>query len=101
MNIGAQLRVYDVEDATKVPAKFRFPFYKRMNWYAARYYHDLLQGTFTKDMPIDCTANKTVLFSSRSGNEKRIIKVRAGGPYLLGTMVEEGYTKRVAKRYSP
>ncbi|CDH58254.1 clavaminate synthase-like protein [Lichtheimia corymbifera JMRC:FSU:9682] len=48
MNIGAQLRVYDVEDATKVPAKFRFPFYKRMNWYAARYYHDLLlqdQGT--------------------------------------------------------
>ncbi|CDS09000.1 hypothetical protein LRAMOSA10360 [Lichtheimia ramosa] len=47
MNISAQLQVYDIESATKVPAKFRFPFYKRMNWYAAHYYHDLLQGKFT------------------------------------------------------
>lgn len=78
MNIGAQLRVYDVEDATKVPAKFRFPFYKRMNWYAARYYHDLLQGTFTKDMSIYCTA-KTVLFPADQGTKSVLSKYELEG----------------------
>jgi F-box/leucine-rich repeat protein 10/11 len=33
-NIGAQLRVYEIEEATDVPLKFRFPFYMRLNWYA-------------------------------------------------------------------
>ncbi|CEJ01018.1 hypothetical protein RMCBS344292_15057 [Rhizopus microsporus] len=33
-NIATQLRVYQIEQATDVPLKFRFPFYKKLNWYA-------------------------------------------------------------------
>ncbi|KAI9313306.1 hypothetical protein BX666DRAFT_1864628 [Dichotomocladium elegans] len=42
MNIGTQIRVHDIEVATNVPQKFRFPYYKRINWYAAAYYRDIL-----------------------------------------------------------
>lgn len=34
LNIKTQLKVYDIEEATDVPLKFRFPFYKKINWYA-------------------------------------------------------------------
>ncbi|ORX61871.1 Clavaminate synthase-like protein [Hesseltinella vesiculosa] len=34
LNIGTQLKIYDIEEITKVPDKFRFPFFKRINWYA-------------------------------------------------------------------
>ncbi|KAF7732475.1 JmjC domain-containing histone demethylation protein 1 [Apophysomyces ossiformis] len=42
-NIATQLQIYDIEEHTNVPAKFRFPFYKRINWYAALKYDDLLK----------------------------------------------------------
>ncbi|KAI8144840.1 hypothetical protein BJV82DRAFT_512736 [Fennellomyces sp. T-0311] len=41
-NIGTQLRIFDIEDATDVPMKFRFPFFKRINWYAAQQYQSIL-----------------------------------------------------------
>ncbi|KAG2217290.1 hypothetical protein INT45_000371 [Circinella minor] len=41
-NIGTQVRIFDIEELTNVPMKFRFPFYKRINWYAALRYHDQL-----------------------------------------------------------
>lgn len=34
LNIKTQLKVYDIEEATDVPLKFRFPYYKKINWYA-------------------------------------------------------------------
>lgn len=35
-NIPTQLRVYDIELATKVPRKFRFPHFVKLCWYVAR-----------------------------------------------------------------
>lgn len=33
-NVATQLRVYQIEQATEVPIKFRFPYYTHINWYA-------------------------------------------------------------------
>jgi hypothetical protein len=41
-NIGAQLRVYEIEEVTDVPLKFRFPFYMRLNWYALSKFEEWL-----------------------------------------------------------
>ncbi|KAI8352093.1 hypothetical protein BD560DRAFT_409111 [Blakeslea trispora] len=32
--VATQLQVHEIEQATEVPLKFQFPFYKRLNWYA-------------------------------------------------------------------
>lgn len=37
-DIRRQLRVYDIEQQTRVPNKFRFPMYEHLHWYAAAYY---------------------------------------------------------------
>ncbi|KAJ2956101.1 hypothetical protein NQZ79_g7998 [Umbelopsis isabellina] len=42
--IEKQLNVYDLEERTNVPQKFRFPYFMRMNWFAAQKYQNLLQG---------------------------------------------------------
>jgi Jumonji helical domain len=44
INIGGQLKIYDIENRTQVPLKFRFPYFVRMQWYAARTYLNLLRG---------------------------------------------------------
>ncbi|CAO3647473.1 unnamed protein product [Cunninghamella echinulata] len=43
LNIGTQLEIFDIEEATNVPAKFRFPYFKKINWYAAEKYNKILQ----------------------------------------------------------
>ncbi|CAO3629596.1 unnamed protein product [Cunninghamella blakesleeana] len=43
LNIGTQLEIFDIEEATNVPAKFRFPYFKKINWYAAEKYNKMLQ----------------------------------------------------------
>ncbi|CAO3586818.1 unnamed protein product [Absidia cylindrospora] len=43
LNIGTQLRIFDIEEATNVPTKFRFPYFKKINWYAAQKYNDILK----------------------------------------------------------
>jgi hypothetical protein len=42
-NIGTQLTVYAIEQVTDVPLKFRFPYYKRLNWYALAKFDTWLQ----------------------------------------------------------
>ena len=42
--IEQQLNIYELEDRTSVPQKFRFPYFLRMNWYAAEKYGKLLEG---------------------------------------------------------
>ncbi|KAM6952260.1 lysine-specific demethylase 2A isoform 1-T1 [Lycodopsis pacificus] len=37
-NIPMQLNIYSIEDRTRVPAKFRYPFYFEMCWYALERY---------------------------------------------------------------
>ena len=42
--IEKQLRVAQVEDTTRVPTKFRFPFYNEMLWYLLQRYVHCLTG---------------------------------------------------------
>ena len=47
--IETQLRIAQLEDSTRVPAKFRFPFYTEMLWYVLeRYVHTLLGKSHLK-----------------------------------------------------
>ncbi|GAA5881716.1 hypothetical protein JCM3774_005966 [Rhodotorula dairenensis] len=39
LNIPTQLRVYEIELATKVPRKFRYPHFVKLLWLVARHYH--------------------------------------------------------------
>lgn len=43
-SIENQLRVTKIEDATKVPAKFRYPFYTELLWYVVQHYVYCLTG---------------------------------------------------------
>lgn len=42
-NIALQLRVYQIELNTKVPKKFRFPYFVAMLWYVGLYYFKQLE----------------------------------------------------------
>ncbi|XP_056129487.1 lysine-specific demethylase 2A isoform X3 [Lampris incognitus] len=43
-NIPMQLNIYSIEDRTRVPAKFRYPFYYEMCWYVLERYLYCLTG---------------------------------------------------------
>ncbi|BGP57963.1 JmjC domain-containing histone demethylation protein 1 [Rhodotorula sphaerocarpa] len=54
LNIPTQLRVYEIELATKVPRKFRYPHFVKLLWFVARHYHKLLASpTFLATPPAD------------------------------------------------
>uniref|UniRef100_A0A674BSW3 [histone H3]-dimethyl-L-lysine(36) demethylase n=1 Tax=Salmo trutta TaxID=8032 RepID=A0A674BSW3_SALTR len=44
-NIPMQLNIYNIEDRTRVPAKFRYPFYYEMCWYVLERYLYCLTNT--------------------------------------------------------
>lgn len=39
-----QLRCWTIENNTKIPTKFRFPMFEKMQWYAASHFWKLLKG---------------------------------------------------------
>ncbi|KAJ3292096.1 JmjC domain-containing histone demethylation protein 1 [Borealophlyctis nickersoniae] len=43
LNIPGQLDIYEIEKRTMVPAKFRFPYFEKMQWYAAKTYLAILR----------------------------------------------------------
>ncbi|KAJ3160614.1 JmjC domain-containing histone demethylation protein 1 [Geranomyces michiganensis] len=45
LNIAGQLEIHGIEERTNVPPKFRFPFFQRMQWYAARRYMAIAKHT--------------------------------------------------------
>lgn len=47
-NIKLQLQVYEIENITNVPIKFRFPYFEEMMWYVALKYVNDLSGTQNK-----------------------------------------------------
>jgi len=50
--IDTQLRIAQVEETTRVPQKFRYPFFTEMLWYVLeRYVHCLLGVSHLKDIP--------------------------------------------------
>ncbi|GAA5993296.1 hypothetical protein JCM10908_001418 [Rhodotorula pacifica] len=53
LNIPTQLRVYEIELATKVPRKFRYPHFVKLLWLVARHYHALLAAPSLLDTPPD------------------------------------------------
>ena len=48
--IENQLRIAQLEDSTRVPAKFRFPFYTEMLWYVLERYVQTLIGRSHLDL---------------------------------------------------
>lgn len=48
-NVTTQLKVYKIEEATEVPSKFRFPYYKKMNWYAVESFNKILSNDEQKE----------------------------------------------------
>ncbi|BGP25559.1 JmjC domain-containing histone demethylation protein 1 [Rhodotorula toruloides] len=52
LNISTQLEVYRIEIATRVPRKFRFPFFVKLLWLVALHYHTLLSSP-PDPLPVD------------------------------------------------
>ncbi|KAI8850252.1 hypothetical protein BC829DRAFT_389608 [Chytridium lagenaria] len=44
LDIGTQLDIFQIENKTGVPLKFRFPYYVKMQWFAAKTYFQLLRA---------------------------------------------------------
>ncbi|XP_048370703.1 lysine-specific demethylase 2B isoform X2 [Sphaerodactylus townsendi] len=73
-NVPMQLRIYEIEDRTKVQAKFRYPFYYEMCWYVLERYvfcvtqRSYLSKEFLREsMLIDATRKRSLdSFSSDS-----------------------------------
>ena len=42
-NVATQWKLVEIEEATKVPKKFRFPHLKRLSWFVAKGWHDRLE----------------------------------------------------------
>ncbi|XP_072164056.1 lysine-specific demethylase 2A-like isoform X2 [Diadema setosum] len=56
LNVRKQLRVMEIEDRTRVPAKFRYPFFFEIHWYALAQYVEALMGRAHIKLP-DCAKN--------------------------------------------
>ncbi|KAJ7344151.1 hypothetical protein JRQ81_000101 [Phrynocephalus forsythii] len=69
-NIPMQLRIYSIEDRTRVPNKFRYPFYYEMCWYVLeRYVYCITNRShLTKDFQKESLNMDMELCSSESGN---------------------------------
>ncbi len=40
--MGTQLAIYELEQRAKIPTKFQYPHYEKMQWYALQHYHKIL-----------------------------------------------------------
>ncbi|KAH0621149.1 hypothetical protein JD844_022194 [Phrynosoma platyrhinos] len=69
-NIPMQLQIYSIEDRTRVPNKFRYPFYYEMCWYVLERYVYCITGHshLTKDFQKESLNMDMELCSSESGN---------------------------------
>ncbi|XP_070583739.1 lysine-specific demethylase 2A isoform X1 [Erythrolamprus reginae] len=69
-NIPMQLRIYSIEDRTRVPIKFRYPFYYEMCWYVLeRYVYCITNHShLTKDFQRESLNMDMELCGSESGN---------------------------------
>lgn len=76
-NIATQLRVYQIELNTKVPKRFRFPYFVPMCWYVGWHYHRLLETEKTKH--------------SLKGTEVVPTRVLQGLKALAAFLVEQTY----------
>ncbi|XP_066957915.1 lysine-specific demethylase 2A-like isoform X3 [Macrobrachium rosenbergii] len=73
--IEKQLRVAQVEDATHVPQKFRYPFFTEMLWYVLeRYVHVLLGRTHLSLPPDEEEKYKKYLSSKAKANNNNQLK---------------------------
>lgn len=95
--IENQLKVSRIEDATKVPLKFRYPFYTEILWYVVQHYVYCLTGkshlhstpmtpeknvqkSREKQRTIGCTGETTESEQDESDNKKRVFPRKRGRP---------------------
>jgi len=75
--IEKQIRVAQIEELTKVPAKFRFPFFTELQWYALdKYVYHLLGRSH---LVLDEEANVR-LFGSKGERDAAFAAVSSGSP---------------------
>lgn len=60
LDIATQLEIYQVELNTKVPKKFRFPYFVRLLWYTALHYSSLLRP-LPPSSPLPASVNPRIL----------------------------------------
>ncbi|GAA6007354.1 [Histone H3]-lysine-36 demethylase [Rhodotorula paludigena] len=61
LNIPTQLRVYQIELATKVPRKFRYPHFVKLLWLVGRHYHHLLTShPADQPLPLSLSARRVL-----------------------------------------
>ncbi len=58
-NMRTQLAIYDIELRARVPDKFRFPSYERMQWYVAKRFVDRFQAAAAAAVASVATASST------------------------------------------
>ncbi|KAI8340967.1 hypothetical protein EDC96DRAFT_522711 [Choanephora cucurbitarum] len=62
--VATQLQVHEIEQATEVPLKFQFPYYRRLNWYAlAKFDTWLMDEKKRKEFSYDELVNMALLAS--------------------------------------
>jgi len=72
--IENQLKVSRIEDATKVPAKFRYPFYTEILWYAVQHYVYCLTRKDHLHRPETTAAANTVATTAATVRDKSAIE---------------------------
>ncbi|XP_070573152.1 LOW QUALITY PROTEIN: lysine-specific demethylase 2B-like [Ptychodera flava] len=108
-NIPEQLRVSAIEDRTKVPQKFRYPFYNEMLWYVLDRYITVLTGKTRVIMPEEQTRvllrkitydnNDKIKSEKMEPDEKSVEKVK-GETNSSSPGVSAGRTPRLRSKSS-
>ena len=97
-NIPMQLKVYAIENKTKVPSQYRYPFYIEMMWFVIeRYFHCLTGVTYLRD-PEDETESMTDCYKSFQPVSPLLSKYELEGLKALKSFLE-GLSDR--KRHVP
>ncbi|KAG0740507.1 hypothetical protein G6F62_006965 [Rhizopus arrhizus] len=96
-NAATQLRVYQIEQATDVPIKFRFPYYKKLNWYALEKFDEWLREKREFSyFELESMAVLTVFFAN-SVSEEGKMNMTIRHKHDIPDTIEDplGLTKRV------
>lgn len=95
LEISTQLRIYQIELNTKVPRKFRFPFFVRLLWHVAKAYTSRLEASHGKPLAIDLS--KRVL---RGLKDLTVFLLDQTGRFAKGTEAS-AERKKIARENVP
>lgn len=80
-NVATQWKLVEIEEATKVPKKFRFPHLKRLSWFVARGWNERLE-------PLDAAKLEGTKEEEQDGQEEEEEAVDEEGELHVGDLVD-------------